>query len=79
MSLARIKPLSVNYRNQLTATKPKSWEALLNRIISLLSQGPFTFRCKQCDQIKIAKCLYELPKNDFTIKMIDFNTFTKIA
>ena len=31
----------------------------------------------QCDQIKIAKCLYKLPKNDFTRKMNDFATFTK--
>ena len=29
---------------------------------------------------KIAKCLYKLPTNDFTSrKMIDFDTFTKIA
>ena len=28
---------------------------------------------------KIAKCLKKLPKNDFTRKMIDFYTFTKIA
>ena len=28
---------------------------------------------------KIAKCLYKLPKHDFTRKMIDFDTFTKIA
>ena len=27
---------------------------------------------------KIAKCLEKLPKNDFTTKMIDFDTFTKI-
>ena len=33
----------------------------------------------QCDQIKIAKCLQKLPKNDLTRKMIDFDTFTKIA
>ena len=33
----------------------------------------------QCDQKKIAKCLQKLPKNDFTRKMIDFDTFTKIA
>ena len=33
----------------------------------------------QCDQKKIAKCLYKLPKNHFTGKMIDFDTFTKIA
>ena len=37
------------------------------------------YRDMQCDQIKIAKCLYKLPKNDFTRKMIDFDTFTKIA
>ena len=28
---------------------------------------------------KIAICLLKLPKNDFTRKMIDFDTFTKIA
>ena len=28
---------------------------------------------------KIAKCLLKLPKNDFTRKMIGFDTFTKIA
>ena len=33
----------------------------------------------QCDQRKIAKCLLKLPKNDFTRKMIGFNTFTKIG
>ena len=34
---------------------------------------------RQCDQTKIAKCLWKLPKNDFTRNMIDFDTFTKIA
>ena len=33
----------------------------------------------QCDQKKIAKCLQKLPKNYFTRKIIDFDTFTKIA
>ena len=33
----------------------------------------------QCDQKKIAKRLEKLPKNDFTRKMIDFDTFIKIA
>ena len=33
----------------------------------------------QCDQIKIAKCLFKLTINDFTRKMIDFDTITKIA
>ena len=33
----------------------------------------------QCDRKKIPKCLKKLPKNDFTRKMIDFDTFTKIA
>ena len=31
------------------------------------------------DQKKIAKCLTKLPKNDFTWKITDFDTFTKIA
>ena len=35
--------------------------------------------CDQSDQKKIAKCLQNLPKNDFTTNMIDFDTFTKIA
>ena len=33
----------------------------------------------QCDQKKIAKCLLKLPKHDFSRKMIDFDTFTKIT
>ena len=33
----------------------------------------------QCDQQNIAQCLSKLPKNDFTRKMNDFDTFTKIA
>ena len=33
----------------------------------------------QCDQKKIAKCLSRLPKNDFTRKMIYFDTSTKIT
>ena len=33
----------------------------------------------QCDQIKIAKCLWKLPKFDFPTKMNGFDTFTKIA
>ena len=33
----------------------------------------------KCDHNKIAKCLEKLPKNDFTRKIIDFDTFTKIA
>ena len=35
--------------------------------------------CIQCDQKKIAKCLLKLPKNDFTSKIKDVGTFTKIA
>ena len=34
---------------------------------------------KQCDQKKIAKFLLKLPKNGFTRKMNDFDTFPKIA
>ena len=33
----------------------------------------------QCDEKKIAKFLSKLPKNDFSRKIIDFDTFTKIA
>ena len=33
----------------------------------------------QCDQKKIAKCLQNLPKNDFNRKIKDFDTFTTIA
>ena len=36
-------------------------------------------RSDQCDQKKIAKSLEKLPKNDFTRKIKDFDTFTKIA
>ena len=34
--------------------------------------------CSQCGQIKFAKSLYKLPKNDYTRKMNVFDTFTKI-
>ena len=37
------------------------------------------FHHKQCDQKKIAKSLQKLPKIDFTRKIKDFDTFTKIA
>ena len=44
---------------------------------------PYMFKLalmsKQCDQKKNAKCLQKLPQNDFTRKMKDFDTFTKIA
>ena len=33
----------------------------------------------QCDQKKISNCVQNLPKNDFTRKMIDFDTFTKLV
>ena len=36
------------------------------------------FAHSQCDQKKIANCLYKLPENDFTRKMIDFDNFTKM-
>ena len=34
---------------------------------------------EQCDQKKSHKSPYKLPKNDYTIKIKDFDTFTKIA
>ena len=33
---------------------------------------------EQCDQKKIAKCLWKLPKNYFTRETKDFDTFTKM-
>ena len=53
-----------------------------NMVIYFQSRDSYTaeiLSCSQCDQKKIAKCLQKLPKNDFTRKMIDFDTFTKIA
>ena len=38
-----------------------------------------SFDGEQCVQKKIAKFLFKLPKNDFTRKMIDFDTPTKFA
>ena len=38
-----------------------------------------SFDGEQCVQKKIAKFLLKLPKNDFTRKMIDFDTSTKFA
>ena len=32
----------------------------------------------QCDQYKVARCLLKLPHNDFTRKIKDFDTFTKM-
>ena len=48
------------------------------------SMAPVQFKfhlysCRQCDQKKIAKCLWKLPKNGFTLKMTDFDNFTKNA
>ena len=37
--------------------------------------GSIIIARRQCDQKKIAKCLQKLPKNDFTRKMIYFDTF----
>ena len=41
-------------------------------------EGPKYVGRWQCDQ-KIAKGLLKLPKNDFTRKIKDFDTFSKIA
>ena len=35
--------------------------------------------CDQCDQKKLPNVFKRLPKKDFTGKMIDFDTFTRIA
>ena len=45
----------------------------------LLSSLDLKLGTIQCGQIKIAKCLSKLPKNDFIKKMNDFGTFTKNA
>ena len=65
--------------------KPSFRRTLWNKfacLLLLLSSIPFKrFYALhvQCDQKKIAKCLEKLPKSDFTRKMNDFDTFTKIA
>ena len=56
----------------------------MNRLayLTLLINFPFYRYSRlnqQCDQLKVAKCLQKLPKNDFTRKLIDFSNFTKIA
>ena len=51
------------------------WKKMRHLLTEILNPE----RWEQCDQIKIAKYLLKLPKNDFTTKVIDFNTFTKIA
>ena len=38
----------------------------------------FYYYCSAMLLDKIAKCLQKLPKNDFTRKMIAFDTYTKI-
>jgi len=49
----------------------------MGKRLTALFRGKLSY--EQCDQIKIAKCLQKLPKNDFTRKMNDFEAFTKIA
>ena len=44
-----------------------------------LESGLKIRNCGQCDQIKIAKCLWMFAKNGFTRKMNDFDTFPKFA
>ena len=45
---------------------------------ALKFQKQFVIGRKQCDQKKIAQCLYKLPKNNFTRKMTDFTTLPKL-
>ena len=44
-------------------------------ILESFSEQDSCMKHDQCDQKKLPK----LPKNDFTRKMIDFDTFSKIA
>ena len=53
--------------------KAEKFEPTLRSIILLLMWMVFSVTRKN------AKCLLKLLKNDFTRKMIDFDTFTKIA
>ena len=55
------------------------WVAKLNNshILQCIKNKEYWGRCK-CNQKRIIKCLKKLPKNEFTRKMIDFNSFTKL-
>ena len=56
------------------------WAAKQSALFDCMhSYATLKFVYDQCDQIKIAKCLQKLPKNQFTRKMKDFDTFTEIA
>ena len=68
--------IEINYENVRGSIK-------LLSVMSISSPSHYepikcTYRGNQCDQIKIAKCLEKLPKNDFSRKMNDFDAFTKI-
>ena len=52
-------------------------EGKTERARNKLRKRECCWRRLQCDQKKIAKFLLNLPKNDFTRKMRDFDTFTK--
>ena len=54
--------------------QPDSNSDCKSRRATTLTTGP-----RQCDQIKIAKCLIKFAKNGVTGKMNDCDTFTKIA
>ena len=53
----------------------KNWLWLYMNRRTLLSD----MTALQCDQIKIAKFLFNLLKNDFSRRMNDFDIFTKSA
>ena len=48
-------------------------------IVAVLAKHRIFDTQDQCDQKKIAKCLYKLPKNDFIRKSKNIDTFTKIT
>ena len=55
---------------------------LAKRTSSSLAHKKLTWRnlgSKEYDQLKVTKCLWNLPKNDFERKIKDFDTFTEIA
>ena len=78
--MSKLKYLAMGVQEWMRVVKNRSLavsKGLGKHIIIFLWGGAVA--TVQYDQKKIAKCLQKLPKNDFTRKMIYFDTFTKIA
>ena len=71
------RPIKIIWQSTLLTTSINFVLTLFSYLIHLKSSRS-TWCQDQCDQKKIAKCLEKLPKNDFTRKMKDFDTYTSL-